>query len=201
LFFILARKYADQAFLLDELSPRSPGGLRMVFLQWIREGTVNKDSDADEMVLYIVYRGRRVYVGDMYVLLSELELTLHRKIQSILQKKFGAADAEWWGQGIPLKVRTACNSKREEDAQYLVHAYSYTSLIDLRTILEENKKLFGERLPAALANLKVFSENLFRLNKIRNQVMHPVREHPPTENEFVFVKNMHRILCGKGLWR
>ncbi|HEX3716326.1 MAG TPA: hypothetical protein VH595_00010 [Verrucomicrobiae bacterium] len=51
LFFILAKKYAEEAPLLDKLSPKSPEGLRKVFVGWIQAGSFNKAWDADELVL------------------------------------------------------------------------------------------------------------------------------------------------------
>jgi hypothetical protein len=204
LFFILARKYADEASLLDKLSPKSPEGLRKVFVAWIQAGTFNKAWDADELVLYILYRSRRVYIGDLYVFLTELERTLHQKIKSILIQQYGAAETEWWMR-FRVEDRQQCALARQNDAQFRVHEYSYTTLTHLKKILEKEKMVFCRHLPLAVVvnnnNIKAFLEDLQRLTAIRNQVTHPVREEPPTEAEFVFVKEMHSKLCRDALWR
>jgi len=204
LFFILANKYADGAYLLDKLTLNSPEGLRMMFKQCIQAGTYDKSWDADEIVLYILYRSRRVYIGDLYVFLAELERTLHQKIKSILIQHYGAAETEWWTR-FREEDRQQCASARQNDAQFSAHEYSYTTLIHLKKILDKEKLVFCRHLPQAVVmnknDIKVFLGDLNRLNRIRNQVMHPVREEPPTEAEFVFVKEMHSKLCRDALWR
>jgi hypothetical protein len=137
----------------------------------------------------------------MYVFLSELEQTLHTQIRAVLEKQHGHSDKEWWMRGVPKKVREKCATARENDPEAYkqsAHLYSYTTLIQLKDILEspDNEKLFRKHLPASVANdLKGFFGDLTRLNGIRNQVMHPVRDEPPTETEFVFVREMHSKLC------
>ena len=208
LFFILATKYAADVEFLDSLSPKSPHGLRMMFKSFIQQGQEcmlqTKNSDPDELTLYVSYRNRRVYVGDMYVILTEMESTLHQKIESILRKKYGAADAEWWAKGVPLKVRSSCAVRKEEDDQYFTHAYCYTTLIDLKTILLDDKSLFQSHFPQSVAKdgraFNAFLDKFNRLNKIRNQVMHPVREKPPTEDDFVFLRKMHSEITNS-VWR
>jgi hypothetical protein len=207
-FFILATKYAADVGFLDSLSPKSPKGLREIFRILIQQGQggmlSTKDSDPDELVLYVSYRNRRVYVGDMYVILTQMESTLHERIESILKKRYGSADAEWWRKGVPLKVRSGCVLRKEEDDQYLTHVYCYTTLIDLKTILLDDKLLFQSHFPASVAKdgrtFNAFLDKFNRLNKIRNQVMHPVREKPPTEDDFVFLRKMHSEITNSA-WR
>jgi hypothetical protein len=204
LFFILARKYAEQASLLDQLSPKASEGLRMVFTKLIEAGTFDKTWDADELVLYISYRSRRVYIGDMYVLLTELERTLHQKIKSILIQHYGAAESEWWIR-FREEDRQQCALARQNDAQFRAHEYAYTTLTHLKRILDKEKAVFCRHLPQSVVvkhnNISTFLSDLHRLNGIRNQVMHPVREVPPNEAEFVFVREMHSKLCRDALWR
>jgi len=199
LFFILAKKYSADAAYLDRTPPKPAETLRRAFSIMIHTEVLDtKDADCDELALYVSYRNRRVYIGDMYVILAEMESTLHLKIESILKRKYGAGDVGWWGQGVPLTVRSNCAVRKEEDDQYLTHAYCYTTLIDLKTILQKNKTLFQLHFPESVAKdgkaFNAFLDKFNRLNKIRNQVMHPVREKPPTEDDFVFIRKMHSEL-------
>jgi hypothetical protein len=152
------------------------------------------ESDLEEVRLYILYRTSRAQIGEMYDDLCVLERTLHAKIKSILLRKFGEKDNQWWGTGIPRAVRIACAQAREDNPEFQFHAYDYTTLIHLKTILDDNWSLFSKRLPKTVAqNKKQFAIDLNRLNKVRNQVMHPVRGEPTSE-DLHFVRIMRRSL-------
>ena len=120
----------------------------------------------------------------MYVFLTRLERTLHQKIKTVLVKKFGPSETGWWKSGVPEAVRVKCAEARERDANFDTPSYSFTTFINLREILKENNDLFAKRIPIAVGQMKPFLTDLLRLNGIRNQVMHPVREEPPTEDDF-----------------
>lgn len=200
LLFILARKYVSEANFLDGLSGKSPEELRRKLKTMLEIEAIPRDWDLDELVVYVSYRNRRVYVGDMYVFLTELERTLHEQIKLILTREYGEADTGWWRQGVPVGVRRECAAARESDGDFSAHAYCYTTIMDLKDILDMKKALFQSRLPKSIVNMKLLFSELTRLNGIRNQVMHPVREKPPTEEDFAFVRGMHKKLDAS-LWR
>jgi len=200
LFFILARKYVSEVRFLHELSGTSPEELRRKLKTLVENDVIPRDWDLDELVVYVSYRNRLVYVGDMYVFVTELERTLHDQIKSILMRKYGEADTGWWKEGVHVDVRRRCAERRESDGDVVAHAYSFTSISDLKDILEKKKALFQPRLPKSVVNMKLLFSELTRLNGIRNQVMHPVRKKPPTEDDFAFVREMHKKL-DVSLWR
>ena len=195
LFFVLVKKYPEEAARLGSFEC-SQKKLRAVLPALFPDA-----DDLDELMLLFSYLKRRVYVGDMYVFLTELERTLHKEIESILKKKFGWPDTGWWKQGVPEAVRVKCAEARERDAEFVAHPYSYTTFIHLKEILQGKPKLFSDRLPVPIGNdMKSFFLEMDRLNRIRNQVMHPVRAEPPTEKDFEFVREMHQKLTAS-LWR
>ncbi len=197
-FFILAEKYATARKFLDQHLPEK---LPLALPALIKTGAIDGPYDCDELILYASYRKRGVYFGDMYVFLAEMERTLHQKIKSRLIKEYGPLDTGWWKKGVPVGVRAKCAEAREYDGEFLAHSYSYTTIIDLKKILEIEWKIFHSHLPQSVVkNRKAFFGDLNRLNGIRNQVMHPVREQPPTEEDFGFVREMHKKLIASH-WR
>ena len=153
------------------------------------------DLAPEEVKLYLLCFERAFKDGEMYEALCEIERTLHKKISMILIEKYGPKETGWWRQGVPKKVRVCTTQKREEDTEFADDPpYSYTTLIDLKVIIEDNQPLFEPRLPLLAndkkAKLPVILKDLTRLNTIRNKVMHPVRAAPPTEEEFFFVTEM-----------
>ena len=152
-------------------------------------------TDVDELKLYLAYRKKPIRAGDIYGLLYEIERTLHELVRTVLVREHGPQETEWWGQGVPEKVRVACAQAREQDAEFVHGPYNYTTLINLACILDKNWRSFELRLPAAVAHKKAeFMRELKRINGVRNRVMHPVRGEPPTEEEFEFVKKMQEKL-------
>ena len=155
------------------------------------------DLDIEEVKLYLLCFETAFKDGDMYELLCEIERTLHTKIKMILVAEHGDQEVGWWRKGIPERVRLECNTLRESDKEFDGNPpYSYTTLNNLKEIIvsEKNSAIFKKRLPLGAnnkePNMTVVKNELERLNKIRNRVMHPTRATPPTEDDFFFVKDM-----------
>ena len=152
-------------------------------------------------MLYASYRKRRVYIGDMYLFLTELERTLHHKIKCGLEQKFGKKELGWWKAGVPDTVRINCAQAREFDDESIDHPYCFSTFIHLKKIIDKNWLLFISWLPQSVIGDKTaFLKQIVRLNDIRNQVMHPVRGEPPTESDFEFVRELHKKL-DVSLWK
>lgn len=199
LFFILAKKYEglSETFSSDEMESVAKKHWENV----IKAKIFPANSDPDEIKLFRSYRKRKAYLGDMFLYLSELERTLHQRVESILKKKFGVEERQWWKKGVKDTVRVDCARAREFDDESVDHAYHFTNFIHLKKIIQHQQKLFVPRLPQSVAeNLEQFFDDMTRLNRIRNQVMHPVREKEPTEEDFRFVRELHRNLVA-GCWR
>src|SRR5690606_35559165 len=142
--------------------------------------------ESSEIHLYRLCRDATF--GDMYSHLRTVEVTLHRLVRQTLQQAYSSHDDECWHHGVPLPIRQRCVSVREADPQHLVDPYVYTNLIDLKEIIEKNWVLFVDILPSEASRDKRELGRMFdRLNRIRNVVMHPVKQVHPTEDDFTFV--------------
>ena len=136
--------------------------------------------------MYLEYRRAPVVLGDMYEMVRDIEVRLHRFIKRVFISELGEED--WWRGGVPDQIRAECAALREKDPDPAPEPYNYTHLIALREILDRKWNILSKYLPAEVAqNKKDFLERLLQLNRIRNNVMHPVRGGMLTEEEFEFV--------------
>lgn len=143
--------------------------------------------------VYLEYRRAPVVLGDMYELVRNIEVRLHRFIKRVFVAEFGAD--EWWRGGVPDNIRAECAALREKDPEPAPEPYNYTHLIALREILDRKWSILSKHLPPETAqNKKDLLERLVQLNRIRNNVMHPVRGGMLTEEEFEFVYNLEEDL-------
>lgn len=154
----------------------------------------------DKISLYLKLREARVAHGDLYELISDIELLLHRAIKNVLIKEYG--EKEWWRKGVPKSVRTKCATRFEEDDDDPAkEPFCYTNLIDLKTIFEERWKEFERILPKdIIGDRKRFLSNLVKINHIRNRVMHPIKGHDFTPKDFDFIYEFDASIK-KGKWQ
>lgn len=149
----------------------------------------------DEFLLYKKLEKARVAHGDMYELISEIELLLHRAIKKILIKTFGPAETEWWQKGVPINIRKQCAVRKEEDDEPARELFCYITFIDLKEILDKKWPIFKNLLPKNIENDKQsFLSKLVRVNKIRNLVMHPSKEYDFKPKDFDFIYNFHAAI-------
>jgi len=130
----------------------------------------------------------------MYEKLTGLEMLLHQYVRERLIDKYGDGE-KWWREGVPLSIRKDCQSLREGDIEPSRDPYSYTTFVHLKEIFEKQWAVLAEGLGArAQSDRKTFLSGLDRLNRIRNRVMHPVRDMPPTEEDFEFLHQYQKFL-------
>ena len=147
----------------------------------------------EDLAVYLTLRDARVALGDMYEMVRDVELALHEKIRDAFVDKFG--NENWWREGIPANVRAECAALYEHDPDPAPDAFSYTSLIHLREILEKRWDVLAAVLPKGMqSDRKKLMSDLVTLNRIRNAVMHPVRRAVFTDREFLFVREFSRQL-------
>jgi hypothetical protein len=118
--------------------------------------------------------------------IHDTEVKLHQHIKSQLQARWGKKDDNWWVKGVPLTIRQECAQRREADAGR-DEPYSYTYLVDLKSILDKNWALFESdfmRVRGAVASKNEFLARLVRLNEVRNRHSHPVRAPKPNTDAF-----------------
>lgn len=146
---------------------------------------------------YLFLRDACVAFGDMYDYLRGIESTLHKAIRNVLLSEYGEPD--WWRKGVPTPIRTVCAPLYENDTDPAPHQYCYTTFIQLHTILDKRWDLFLNAIvePKRVSK-RVLLRSLTRLNGIRNSVMHPVRGVDPSESDFLFVREFHKMLREQG---
>lgn len=156
---------------------------------------IENNLDDLELELYLDFRDSRADPGDMYEDIRFIETKIHSSVKDFLITKFGETEKEWWRKGIPKSVRMELSNKYEADDKPAEHKYCYTNLIHLDKIIQHNWKELISFLPKNVkADRKKLSKNLNRLNSIRNYVMHPVKGVYPTEEDFIFVKELIKYL-------
>jgi hypothetical protein len=132
-----------------------------------------------------------VVLGDMYELVRSVEVRLHDFIRQAFVAEFG--EEQWWRGGVPDNIRAECAALLEKDPEPAEEPYRYTHLINLREILDKRWSILGKYLPKSLLNQKKdLLERLLRLNRIRNAVMHPVRNTVISEDDFEFVRDFEK---------
>jgi hypothetical protein len=149
------------------------------------------NADRSDIGVYIHYRRARVVLGDMYELVRSVEVRLHDFIRQAFVAEFG--EEQWWRGGVPDNIRAECAALLEKDPEPAEEPYRYTHLINLREILDKRWSILGKYLPKSLLNQKKdLLERLLRLNRIRNAVMHPVRNTVISEDDFEFVRDFEK---------
>jgi hypothetical protein len=149
------------------------------------------NADRGDIGVYVHYRRARVVLGDMYELVRSVEVRLHNFIKQAFIAEFG--EEQWWRGGVPDNIRAECAALLEKDPEPAEEPYRYTHLINLREILDKRWPILGKYLPKSLLNQKKdLLEWLLRLNRIRNAVMHPVRNTVISEDDFEFVRDFEK---------
>lgn len=142
-----------------------------------------------DLGVYLNYRRARVVLGDMYELVRALEVRLHAFVKQAFIAEYG--EEQWWRSGVPDNIRAECAALLEKDPEPAEEPYCYTHMINMREILDKRWPVLSKYMPADLLNKKRdVLERLLRLNRIRNSVMHPVRNSALGEEEFEFVRTL-----------
>jgi hypothetical protein len=150
-------------------------------------------ADRADVSIYIQYRRARVVLGDMYELVRSVEVRLHTFIKQAFIAEFG--EEQWWRGGVPDTIRAECAALLEKDPEPAEEPYRYTHVIHLREMLDKRWPILSKYMPKALLNQKKdVLERLLRLNRIRNAVMHPVRNTVISEDDFEFVRDFEQQL-------
>ena len=147
-----------------------------------------------DVSIYMHYRRARVVLGDMYELVRTVEVRLHSFIKQAFVAEFG--EEQWWRSGVPDNIRADCAALLEKDPEPADEPYCYTHLINLREILDKRWPVLGKYMPKEILNQKKdLLERLLKLNRIRNSVMHPVRNAALSEEDFIFVRDLESDLA------
>jgi hypothetical protein len=143
----------------------------------------------DGVELFEALRSTRMFRGDMYEYICEVELHLHDLVRSTLVEEYGSGEQGWWRQGVPRGIRVKCVQRREEDDEPCIDPFDYTSFIDLSKVMKKQWSTFLSLLPEVYAsNRSRLEADLTALNRVRNSVMHPVKDKRWSESDFDFVR-------------
>lgn len=149
----------------------------------------------DELRVVIAFYHPDAPWGDMYEDIRSIECELHELLRRALEAHHGPSETGWWRQGVPADIRVECQRRREEDPTPAAEPWCYTDLKHLARIIDRGWPLIADQLPAPARNKREVLAGLARLNRVRNQVMHPVRGEQPDEDDFEFVRAL-RIRLG-----
>ena len=179
----------------DVIDQKKTTNLVTVAIALEREGF---DVDRTELKMYLDLRDSRVSLGDMYEYIREIEVTLHDMVKEVLVAEYGEG---WWRTGISESIRKDCASRREGDTEPVREPYCYTTFINLSTIIQKQWNIFSSVLPPEFAGSKksLLLQELERINNVRNRVMHPVKTHEFTEEEFCFAHHFRKRI-GRDKW-
>jgi hypothetical protein len=151
------------------------------------------EANRHDVAVYMRYRRARVVLGDMYELLRAVEVRLHTFVKQAFILEY--SEEQWWRSGVPDTIRAECAALHEKDPEPAEDPYCYTHLISLREILDKRWAILSRYMPAHLISKKKdLLDRLLKLNRIRNSVMHPVRNAVLTEEDFEFVRLIDRDL-------
>ena len=99
-----------------------------------------------DLEVYLKLRDSRVDLGDMYEFISDIEVRLHDYVRASLVAHYG--EENWWRQGVPLPVREDCAVTSERDHEPAASLYCYTTIMNLRFIIDREWSVLSENLPA-----------------------------------------------------
>lgn len=107
----------------------------------ILNGAVAAGHEKETFRLFLDLAEDRVWRGDLYEYIADIELALHDRVKRALAERFGDGEAGWWRQGVPSPVRTTWVTARESDSP-ADHPFAYTTFIHLGEIIEKNWALW-----------------------------------------------------------
>ena len=133
--------------------------------------------------------------SDLYNDIAKLEKKFNVFIREILISHFGKSEEGWWRRGIKKELRAELMGSREMDDDPAEDAFCYLSFIHIKDILKSNWGIFSLYFGKdAVRDKNKFLDSLTRVNAIRNQVMHPIKNAKFTYSDFELVHSWLRTL-------
>ena len=119
-----------------------------------------------------------------YACFWEIETKLHRFAAHVLAAKHGE---NWW-KAFPLQLQHDCVDRAQQDSHRLPLG-SYIDFLDLRDVIkhDNNKQYFQEAFGSLESEYRdpqsEFHSKLSRVNQIRNNIMHPLKQLMPSDED------------------
>ena len=120
-----------------------------------------------------------------YAHLWEIETRLHRFVSVRLESEYGH---HWW-QAFPNKLKHECIDKADADKYYTLSPDCYIDFLDLREVIkhDKNREFFKPVFESLNSDYKdpqsEFHQKLERVNRIRNNIMHPLKRLAPSHED------------------
>lgn len=124
--------------------------------------------------------------GELFLLVREYELLLFGFIRAVLTKAFGEERTAWWRGGVPLEIRKALASEREE--RDLEEDFQALTLMHMKRILISKPGMPLFVAASRVSTQAEFERNVSSVNAVRNQLMHPVRGSGIAEESFAILR-------------
>lgn len=155
-----------------------------------------KDWDSELYSAYLEFSNIEYLRSDLYWEIATLEVTFNRFLRDVLIKTYGEGDDGWWRKGIKTDLRAELVSIREKDDEPAADAFCYLTFINIKEILKKpNWEIFTRYFSKEIGkNQEKYLKSLTRINSIRNQVMHPIKNGKHTYSDFELVRNTLRGL-------
>ncbi|BBO80908.1 hypothetical protein DSCO28_14740 [Desulfosarcina ovata subsp. sediminis] len=127
------------------------------------------------------------------VLIGELLIQIQKFVINKLKEHFHSEE-NWWYEGIPENVRTACMERREKDKGQK-NPEQYIDIIDYHTIAYKNwKGCFDEPFTFDKDGGKDKKLNWIKeLNRIRN-ITHHETKWPASKDDVAFIRHIHKLV-------
>lgn len=131
--------------------------------------------------------------GKASAIITDLQRTLFEFVIAKLKQAHGDA---WWKEGVPLRIRTDCVQRREEDPDNL-DPEQYLYLKDYISIAANNWTIFAPYFSLLEKGGKDAQLDwMQKINKIRNKTMHPERGLV-SQAELQFVRDHNDLFVRK----
>ena len=132
-----------------------------------------------------------------YEIIWEIETTLHRFVALHLQSAYGSDSGgnPWWMTVFPAKIRQECIEQHDSDGRRRVSVDCYLNLHGVGEVVKYNREAFKkvfESLQASHGDAQSrFHQGLERVNRLRNDVMHPLKRLTPDSES---IANLRQFL-------
>ena len=176
------------------------------FLDGKQTKAVVEDNDISEheIALFSFLRDKYVFYSDLYSIISFLEINIHSLVKRELKRKF---KENWWREGVPESLRQKLASDHERDdipPNYVTedeNKMCYTSFVNLFEIMRKNwTEIFGQPNvlpPIYTADRPKLEKDILKLNRIRNQTMHPLKGNKVRKNAVKFLLELRERFAGQ----
>jgi DGQHR domain-containing protein len=122
-------------------------------------------------------------------IILKIEVELQRAVLDELKRELGEAEAGWWFNGVPVKVRKKVDDRINEEGGKKGGREQNFDLIDYREIVLQNWGLFKEALARGKGAKDALTKWIVEVNDIRKTAMHASRgaHLPVTEEQVAFL--------------